>query len=70
MESKPDDPINEPLPCECGNKDHKAGLIVKKWGDLSGQIKDKVKIQIFEDDEIKSVVIDENKLIERLKELK
>lgn len=70
MEPKPDDKIAEEILCECGSKNHKAGLIVKKWGDLSGQIKDKVKIQIFEGDEIKSVVIDKAKLMERLKELK
>ena len=65
----PQDPINQQIPCECGNKDHKAGLIVKKWGDLSSKIKDKVKIQIFEGDEIKSVVIDKNKLLEKIKNL-
>lgn len=70
MEPKQDDPINEKIPCECGSKDHKAGLIVKKWGVLSGPIKDKLKIQIFEGDEIKSVVIDKVKLMEKIKELK
>ena len=65
----PQDSINQQIPCECGSKDHKAGLMVKKWGDLSGQIKDKVKIQIFEGDEIKSVVVDKSKLLEKLKEL-
>jgi len=70
MEPKSTDPINEEIPCECGSKDHKAGLIVKKWGDLSGPIEDKVKIQIFEGDEIKSVVIDKDKLMKKLKELK
>jgi len=69
-EPKPDDKIADELPCVCGNKDHKAGLIVGKWGSLSGPEKDKVKIQIFEGDEIKSVVIDKSKLMERLKELK
>jgi len=67
MEPKPNDPINKPLPCVCGSKNHKAGLIIKKWGDLSGPIEDKVKIQIFDGDEIKSVVIDKNKLLEKLK---
>lgn len=66
---KPTDPINEPLPCICGNKDHKAGLIIKKWGSMTGPESDKVKIQIFEGDEIKSVVIDKKKLQERLNEL-
>jgi len=64
---KPDDPINEQLPCECGNKDHKAGLIIGKWGSLTNLEPDKVKIQIFEGDEIKSVVIDKEKLKEMLK---
>ena len=63
----PQDPINQMIPCECGNKDHKAGLIIKKWGTLEGIEEDKVKVQIFEGDEIKSVVIDKNKLLEMLK---
>lgn len=67
MEPKPDDPISDALKCECGSKNHKAGLVIKKWGDLSGPIEDKVKIQIFEGDEIKSVVINKNKLMEKLK---
>ena len=67
---KPDDPINEQLLCECGNKDHKAGLIIGKWGSLTDIEEDKVKIQIFEGDEIKSVVVDKKKLLEKLKELK
>ncbi len=67
---KLDDKIKNEIPCVCGNKDHKAGLIVGKWGSLNGPEPDKIKIQIFEGDEIKSVVIDKNKLMERLKELK
>lgn len=68
---KPNDPItNEPLLCECGNKDHKAGLIIKKWGTLEdGTIEDKVKVQIFDGDEIKTVVISKTKLLERLNEI-
>ena len=71
-EQKPtsQDPINQELPCVCGSKDHKAGLIVGKWGSLSGPEKDKVKIQIFEGDEIKTVVIDRYKLLKKLDELK
>ena len=62
----PQDSINQELPCECGNKDHKAGLIIKKWGTFEGIEEDKVKIQIFDGDEIKTVVIDKKKLLERL----
>ena len=64
---KPTDPINEPIPCVCGNKNHKAGLIIKKWGTLDGIVEDKIKIQIFDGDEIKTVVINRAKLLERLK---
>ena len=67
---KPNDPINEQLPCECGNKDHKAGLIIKKWGTLEdGTIEDKVKVQIFDGTEITTVVISKAKLLEKLNEL-
>lgn len=69
MKPTPQDPINEQLPCVCGNKDHKAGLIIKKWGTLDGIEQDKVKVQIFEGDEIKTVVINKAKLLERLDEL-
>ena len=70
MEPKSTDPIAGQLKCECGNKNHKAGLIVKKWGSLEeGIIKDKVKIQIFEGDEIKTVVVSKAKLMERLNEI-
>jgi len=65
---KPDDEIADELPCECGNKDHKAGLIIKKWGSLTGIEEDKVKIQIFDGDEIRTVVINKAKLLERLNE--
>ena len=63
-------PINKEIPCECGNENHKAGLIVKKYGTLDGSPHDKVKIQVFDGDEIKSVVINKKQLIGRLKELK
>jgi len=65
----PQDKIANELPCECGNKDHKAGLIIKEWGTFEGIEEDKVKIQIFEGDDIKSVVINKKKLLERLNEL-
>ncbi len=64
----PEDKLNEPIPCECGNENHKAGLIISKWGSLEeGIVEDKVKIQIFEDEEIKSVIIYKKKLLEKLK---
>ena len=63
----PEDAFTNQIPCECGNENHKAGLIVGKFGSLTGSEPDKVKIQIFEGDEIKSVVIDKKKLLERLK---
>jgi len=69
MEPTHEDKISDELPCECGAKDHKAGLIVKPWGDLDGIIEDKVKIQIFEDDKIMSVVISREKLKKRLGEI-
>ena len=66
----PEDKISDAIPCECGSKDHKAGLIINKWGDLDGTIEDKVKIQIFDGDEIKTVVINKEKLMKRLEEIK
>ena len=66
----PEDSISRTIPCECGSKDHKAGLIIGKWGDLDGIIEDKIKIQIFDGDEIRSVVINRKKLVKRLEELK
>ena len=69
MEPTHEDKLIDEIPCECGNKDHKAGLIVKPWGDLDGIIEDKIKIQIFEGDEIRSVVISKEKLMKKLGEL-
>ena len=65
----PEDSISDVLKCECGSKDHKAGLIIKKWGDLDGIVEDKIKIQIFDGDEIRSVVISKEKLMKKLEEL-
>ncbi|GAH39101.1 unnamed protein product, partial [marine sediment metagenome] len=62
----PEDKTADQIPCECGSKDHKAGLIIKKWGDLDGIVEDKIKIQIFDGDDIRSVVIDKKKLMKRL----
>ena len=66
----PEDKLSNEIPCECGSKDHKASLIINKWGDLDGIIEDKVKIQIFDGDEIMTVVIDKKKLLKRLGEIK
>ncbi len=64
----PEDKLTNEIPCECGNENHKAGLIISKWGSLEeGIVEDKVKIQIFEGEEIKSVIIDKKKLLEKLK---
>ena len=65
---KPTDPTHKSIPCECGNKDHKAGLIINKWGSVEeGVDEEKVKIQIFEGETIKTVVVSKSKLLEKLK---
>jgi len=65
---KSTDQLRNEIPCECGDKNHKAGLIVGKWGSIEdGIIEDKVKIQIFDNNSIMSVVIDKDKLLEKLK---
>jgi len=61
---KPDDPINQMIPCACGKTDCKMGLIITKYPE------DKIKVRIFDKDEIKTVVIDKKKLMEQLKKLK
>ena len=66
----PEDKISDEIPCECGSKNHKAGLIVKLWGDLDGIIEDKIKVQLFDGDDIMTVVIDKNKLLKKLEDLK
>lgn len=67
MEPKSTDPTSDSIPCECGNESHKAGLIVKKWGDTAGEIEEKVKIQMFQGDDIRTVVVSRSKLLEKLK---
>lgn len=67
---KSNDSTATAIPCECGNEDHKAGLIVGKFGSLIGSEPHKVKIQIFEGEEIKSVVIKLSDLEKKLGELK
>jgi hypothetical protein len=58
---KPDDPIKKEIPCECGKPNCNMGLIIEKYPG------DKIKIQIFEGDEIKTVVVNKEKLLEKLK---
>ena len=66
----PEDKLSDEIPCECGSKNHKAGLIVKAWGSIDGIIEDKLKVQIFDGDEIMTVVIKKEKLIKKLENLK
>ncbi len=62
------DAIAQQIPCECGNNDHKAGLIIGKWGSIEeGTDEEKVKLQMFEGETIKTVVINKGKLLEALK---
>ena len=62
------DAIAQQISCECGSKDHKAGLIIGKWGSVEeGVDEDKVKIQIFEGETIKTVVVNKKKLLEAIK---
>ena len=59
----PDDPIINKIPCECGAKDCEKGLLVRKYPG------EKIKIQIFEGDNILTVVVDKNKLMKELEKL-
>jgi len=61
MEPKPDDPINQVIPCECGAPNCKRGLIITKYPE------EKIKVRIFNKENIESVVVDKKKLMEQLK---
>ena len=61
---KPNDAISVPIPCECGKPDCKMGLIITKYPE------DKIKIRIFNKDNIESIVVSKKKLMEQLKGLK
>ena len=61
---KPDDAINKPIHCECGAPNCKKGLIITKY------LEEKIKIRLFNEEGIGSVVVDKKKLMERLKGLK
>jgi len=60
----PQDPINQVIPCECGKSDCKRGLIITKYPEK------KIKIRLFNEEGIGSVVVDKKKLMEQLKGLK
>jgi len=60
---KSDDPITEMIKCECGKPDCKIGLIVRKYPE------DKIKIQIFEGEAIKTVIVNKKSLIKKIKKL-
>jgi len=59
-----EDPINQEIPCECGNKNCKMGLIISKFPE------DKIKIQVFDNEMIMTVVINKEKLMEKINESK
>lgn len=60
----PDDPIIDKIPCECGAKDCEKGLLLRKYPG------DKIKIQIFAGEDIKTVVVSKDKLMKELEKLK
>ena len=61
---KPDDAISKPIPCECGAPNCKKGLIITKYPEK------KIKIRLFNEEGIGSVVVSKKKLMEQLKGLK
>ena len=61
---KPDDAISPVIPCECGAPNCKKGLIITKYPEK------KIKIRLFNEEGIGSVVVDKKKLMERLRGLK
>jgi len=60
---EPDDPIIDEIKCECGATNCDKGLLIRKYPE------NKIKIQIFDKEDIKTVAVDKSKLMERLKEL-
>ena len=61
---KPSDAISEQIPCVCGKPNCGMGLIITKYPEK------KIKIRIFEGNEIKTIVVSKKKLMEQLKGLK
>lgn len=56
-----DEPIKNEIPCECGAKNCNLGLIIGKYPE------DKIKFQIIDNEDIKTIVIDKKKLLNALK---
>ena len=61
---KPDDAIAKPIPCACGKSDCSMGLLMSLYPEK------KIKIRIFNKDNIESIVVSKKKLMEQLKGLK
>jgi len=62
-EPKPNQ-TNKEIKCECETPNCKRGLIITKYPER------KIKIRIFNEEKIGSVVVSRKKLMEKLKELK
>lgn len=58
---KPTDPINKKIPCACGAKNCDRGLTIGKYPG------DKVKVQIFDKEGVKTMIIEKKKLKRMLK---
>jgi len=54
-----EDPIKNEIKCECG-ENCKMGLIISEIGD-------KIKVQIFDNRNIMSVIVNKEKMLEKLK---
>jgi len=57
-------PTNKEIKCECGTPNCNRGLTITKYPEK------KIKIRIFNEEKIGSVVVSRKKLMEKLKELK
>ena len=58
---KTEKPFKKAIPCACGKEGCDMGLIVGKYPE------NKIKIQIIDKEDIKTVVISKNKLLDALK---
>ena len=61
---KPDDAISAPIPCDCGKPNCDMGLLITEYPEK------KIKVRIFNKNNIESVVVSKKKLMEQLKRLK
>lgn len=59
---KTEKPFKKAIPCACGKEGCDMGLIVGKYPE------NKIKIQIIDKEDIKTVVISKKKLMEKLNE--